>query len=119
MSDNEFKKSWTWYNYDEDTVRLTVKKHEKRIQNLKTVARQYFKTSPAESAEEQWVGMRPMMYDDLPVIDCAPRHRNLVIATGHGMTGISMAPSTGKLVTEIIVGRPPHLDPNPFSIKRF
>ena len=91
----------------------------KRIQNLKNVAREYLQDPVGEPILEEWVGMRPMTYDDLPVIDRAPRHRNLVVATGHGMTGISMAPSTGKLVAEIITGRTPHLDPAPFSIQRF
>jgi D-amino-acid dehydrogenase len=90
-----------------------------RLQNLKNVAREYLRDPIGEPVLEEWVGMRPMTYDDLPVIDYVPRHRNFVVATGHGMTGISMAPSTGKLVAEFIVGRPPHLDPNPFSIKRF
>jgi D-amino-acid dehydrogenase len=90
-----------------------------RLRNLKNVAREYLQDPVGEPVLEEGVGMRPMTYDDLPVIDTLPRYRNLVLATGHGTTGISMAPSTGKLVAEIIVGRTPHLDPNPFSIKRF
>jgi D-amino-acid dehydrogenase len=90
-----------------------------RLQNLKSVAREYLKNPVGEPVIEEWVGMRPMTYDDLPVIDTIPFHRNLVVATGHGMTGISMAPSTGKLVAEMIAGNAPHLDPSPFSIKRF
>jgi D-amino-acid dehydrogenase len=90
-----------------------------RLQNLKNVAREYLQDPVGEPVLEEWVGMRPMTYDDLPIIDCAPRHRNLFMATGHGMTGISMAPSTGKLVAEIITGCTPHLDPAPFSIQRF
>lgn len=90
-----------------------------RIQNLITVASEYLRDPVGEPILEEWVGMRPMTYDDLPVIDTIPFYRNLLVATGHGMTGISMAPSTGKLVAEMIVGRSPHLDPSPFSIKRF
>lgn len=92
--------------------------YEKRIQNLKTAASLYLKTPLAESAEEQWVGMRPMTYDDLPIIDWAPRQNNLILATGHGMMGISMAPSTGALVAELITGADPHIDPAPYSIRR-
>ena len=57
--------------------------------------------------------------DDLPIIDRAPNHPNLVVATGHGMQGISMATSTGKMVMEIITGRRPHIDPTAFGIQRF
>jgi D-amino-acid dehydrogenase len=81
-------------------------------------ARQYLKTPLAESTEEQWVGMRPVTYDDLPIIDWAPRQSNLILATGHGMMGISMAPSTGALVAELITGADPHIDPAPYSIRR-
>lgn len=90
-----------------------------RVENLKLAAREYLKEPLGETVEEEWVGMRPMTYDDLPVIDRAPRHRNLFVATGHGMMGITMAPSTGKLVAEIITGKSLHLDPAPFNIKRF
>ena len=59
-----------------------------------------------------------MTCDDLPIIDRVPHHRNLILATGHGMMGITMAPSTGRLVAEIITGADPHIDPTPYSIRR-
>ena len=91
----------------------------RRVQNLITGANEYLKAPVGESVMEEWVGMRPMVYDDLPIIDRAPNHPNLVVATGHGMQGISMATSTGKLVMEIITGRRPHIDPAAFGIRRF
>jgi len=39
--------------------------------------------------------------------------------TGHGMMGISLAPATGKLISELVAGRDPCLDVSPFSLKRF
>ena len=93
--------------------------HRERIENLKTAAREYLKTPPAETMQEEWIGLRPMTCDDLPIIDWAPGHKNLILATGHGMMGITMAPSTGRLVTELIAGSEPHVDPAPYSIKRF
>jgi D-amino-acid dehydrogenase len=91
----------------------------RRVQNLISGANEYLKEPVAEPVMEEWVGMRPMVYDDLPIIDRAPNHPNLVVATGHGMQGISMATSTGKLVAEIITGRRPHIDPTAFGIQRF
>jgi D-amino-acid dehydrogenase len=90
-----------------------------RIQNLKSVAGEYLKEPIGEPVIEEWVGMRPMVYDDLPIIGRPPNQRNLVIATGHGMSGISMATSTGKLVSEIIAGCEPHMDPTVFGVDRF
>jgi D-amino-acid dehydrogenase len=91
----------------------------RRVQNLITGANEYLKAPVGEPVMEEWVGMRPMVYDDLPIIDRAPNHPNLVVATGHGMQGISMATGTGKLVMEIITGRRPHIDPTAFGIQRF
>jgi D-amino-acid dehydrogenase len=90
-----------------------------RINNLASVAREYLKDPIEGPVVEEWVGMRPMIYDDLPIIDRAANLRNLVLATGHGMSGISMATSTGKLVAEIIAGRKPHIDPTAFRMNRF
>jgi D-amino-acid dehydrogenase len=91
----------------------------RRIQNLTSVANEYLREPVGEPVMEEWVGMRPMVYDDLPIIDRAPNHSNLIVATGHGMQGISMATSTGKLVTEIITGCRPHIDATAFGIQRF
>jgi D-amino-acid dehydrogenase len=90
-----------------------------RIQNLKSVAREYLIEPIGEPLHEEWVGMRPMVYDDLPIIGRPSSQRNLVIATGHGMSGISMATSTGKLVSEIITGCELHIDPTAFAVDRF
>lgn len=40
-------------------------------------------------------------------------------ADRHLMLGITTAPATGKLVSEIVCGAPPHIDPEPFSVRRF
>ena len=42
-----------------------------------------------------------------------------MIAAGHNMLGLSMAPATGKLIAELLAGDPPHVDPAPYSVKRF
>jgi D-amino-acid dehydrogenase len=42
-----------------------------------------------------------------------------MIAAGHNMLGISMAPATGRLVAEILCGERPHIDPSPYRISRF
>jgi D-amino-acid dehydrogenase len=90
-----------------------------RLRNLKTAAREYLKAPLGQAGVEEWAGLRPMTYDDLPVIDRADRFQNLFLATGHGMLGITAAPATGKLAAELICGNPPHIDPAPFSLRRF
>lgn len=90
-----------------------------RIQALKQAAGEYLRDPVGQPVVEEWTGLRPMTYDDLPVIGRVPRLRNLILATGHGMLGITTAPATGRLVAEIVCGAPPHIDPEPFSPGRF
>jgi D-amino-acid dehydrogenase len=90
-----------------------------RVQALKQAAGEYLSDPVGQPVVEEWTGLRPMTYDDLPVIGRAPRFRNLILATGHGMLGITTAPATGKLVAEIVSGVSPHIDPGPFSPGRF
>ena len=36
--------------------------------------------------------------------------RNLTIATGHAMMGLSLAPASGKLVSELLMGKKTSVD---------
>ncbi|GMU44818.1 MAG: FAD-dependent oxidoreductase [Xanthomonadales bacterium] len=72
-----------------------------------------------EATVEEWFGWRPMTFDDLPIIGAAPGHSNLWLATGHGMLGMSMSAATGLLVADLVCGRPPQLDPEPYAPTRF
>jgi len=91
----------------------------RRLQYLRQTAREYLTDALGDPVYEEWVGLRPMSYDDLPVIGWSPAHTNLMLATGHGMIGLSAAPSTGKLVAEMISGHDTHIDPAPYRIERF
>jgi D-amino-acid dehydrogenase len=90
-----------------------------RLNALKTAAGEYLKDPVGTPMIEEWTGLRPMTCDELPVIGRAPRFRDLILATGHGMLGVTTAPATGKLVAEIACGVPPHIDPRPFAPQRF
>ncbi len=63
-------------------------------------------------------GFRPYAPDHLPVIGPDPRVPGLWHATGHEGAGIGLAPATGRLLTELFIGVPPHLDPSPFRVDR-
>jgi D-amino-acid dehydrogenase len=55
----------------------------------------------------------------LPIIDRSPALDNVFIAAGHNMLGLSMAPATGRLVSEMLGGGPTFLDPKPYRVSRF
>src|SRR5262245_5355070 len=90
-----------------------------RIGYLREAAAYYLHAPAGEPVVETWYGWRPMTPDSRPVIDRSPALRNVVIAAGHNMLGLSMAPATGKLVAELLDGREPHIDPRPYSALRF
>ncbi len=93
--------------------------NRRRVDALKSAACAYLRQPLGQPILEEWAGLRPMTYDDLPVIGRAPGVANLLLATGHGMLGVTTAPATGKLVAEMICGEPPHIDPSPFRVERF
>ena len=63
-------------------------------------------------------GLRPVTPDGLPYIGRTSQYNNLTFATGHAMMGWSMAPATGKLVSEIISDQKPSLNLAPFHVQR-
>ncbi len=93
--------------------------NHRRLGNLETSAALYLQPPTGRQVTERWSGLRPMSVDDLPIIDRMPGATNLYVATGHGMLGLSTATGTGHLVTDMILGRRPPLDPAPYSIARF
>ncbi len=73
---------------------------------------------------EAWAGLRPATPDDLPLLGelsnlngvAGPRH---LIAAGHFRNGILLAPATAVLMADLIEGRQPPVDLEPFSPSRF
>lgn len=68
---------------------------------------------------DPWVGLRPCSPDGLPYLGRAPKIPNLVIATGHAMMGLSLAPVTGRLVADLISDNKPSIDLSQLAPSRF
>jgi D-amino-acid dehydrogenase len=66
-----------------------------------------------------WAGLRPCAPDGLPVIGRPAALGGVVLATGHAMKGLSLAPVTGRVVAELVGGETPSHDLGPFSPDRF
>jgi D-amino-acid dehydrogenase len=67
---------------------------------------------------EPWFGTRPCMPDMLPVIGAAARHKGLWLNFGHGHQGLTLGPTTGRLIAELMSGEPPIVDPFPYRPDR-
>jgi D-amino-acid dehydrogenase len=92
-----------------------------RVQAVQKALRTYFPDIDPHSLEllEIWQGLRPCSPDGLPYLGRTSRFDNVIIATGHGMLGISLAPITGKIVSQLSSNQQPSLNIAPLSIERF
>lgn len=90
-----------------------------RLGILRDGAAHYLKTPDSEPVQEEWWGWRPMVFDGNPIIDFVPAAKNLMVAAGHGMLGLSMATGTGKLVAEMLSNDKTHVDAKAYSLSRF
>lgn len=68
---------------------------------------------------KQWMGVRPSMPDTLPVIGRAPSHPRIFYAFGHGHLGLTQSAATARIIRDLVLGRPPPIDPQPYRAQRF
>ncbi len=66
-----------------------------------------------------WMGHRPALPDSLPAIGALPGHPNVLTAFGHGHTGLTGAPMTGRIIASLIAGTPLNVDVTPYRPGRF
>ena len=72
-----------------------------------------------DGAVSQWMGCRPSLPDSLPVIGRSPHFERLYYAFGHGHLGLTEGAITGKLIAELVAGKPTSIDIDPYRIDRF
>ncbi len=84
----------------------------RRVRSIIEAATRYYPDLAAADFDgiEPWQGLRPCSPDGLPYLGRTSRVSNLFLATGHAMMGVSLAPISGKLVTQLIAGEPPDID---------
>jgi len=67
----------------------------------------------------RWTGNRPSLPDGLPVLGAAPKYDNAYFAFGNSHFGMSAGPVMGKVIAEIVAGKPTSIDVAPFAPDRF
>jgi D-amino-acid dehydrogenase len=77
--------------------------HMKRVEGIVNAIPQYYPelNTSMPKKERIWYGFRPCSPDGLPYLGYSKKIKNLIIAGGHGMMGISLGPATGKVVAEL------------------
>jgi len=92
---------------------------DRRVHQLAAAAEQFIEMPRARAVRQKWTGWRPMTWDSLPIIGRTRRVRNALVAAGHNMLGMTLAPATGRLIAELATQRTPFIDAVPFSPDRF
>ena len=65
-----------------------------------------------------WTGLRPMTPDGTPVVGGSP-YPNLYLATGHGTLGWTMAAGTGRVIADLMSGKPTEISLDGLTIDRY
>jgi D-amino-acid dehydrogenase len=101
--------------------KINSKINMNRVKGIVESTSKYFpELKPAmPEVESVWYGFRPCSPDGIPYIGRVNSYQNLVVATGHGMMGISLGPGTGKLISEILNHQKTSLETDIYSPSRY
>jgi len=89
------------------------------IQRIENSVREYIVLDEKLDIKETWAGLRPVTPDGMPIIGRSSRCKNLIVATGHAMLGLSLGPGTGQVVAELVNGQTPSFSLIPMRLDRF
>jgi glycine/D-amino acid oxidase-like deaminating enzyme len=100
--------------FDGDNPRFDPRRVDAIIASMRT-----FINLDYDAPFDTWAGSRPMSPDGLPLLGRPDGYVNLVVAAGHGMYGLSLAPATALALTELIVDGTSGTDLADFNPDRF
>jgi D-amino-acid dehydrogenase len=90
----------------------------RRINAIVAAAHPYLKSADWQGRTSEWMGSRVLTPDGLPAIGRIPGTRRVILATGHNMLGLMLAPATGQMVTDILTADTPSDAARPFDPHR-
>jgi len=91
---------------------------EPRRRTLEHVVTDLFPKGGDVSRASFWCGLRPMTPDGTPIVGPTPL-ANLLLATGHGTLGWTMAAGTGRVIADLVSGRKPQIDISGLTMARY
>ena len=86
--------------------------------DLRAIAYRLCPILRAAEVERSWAGLRPGSVDSKPYLGFAPDLANVIIATGHKRAGLQLAPATAEVIADLVLGRAPRVDLDPFRLDR-
>jgi D-amino-acid dehydrogenase len=93
---------------------LTVS--QRRVEAIRTGGERWLRRLRSRKLLATGAGLRPCLPDGLPAIG---RRGRVIVATGHAMKGVALAPVTGRLVAQLVAGEQPDHDLALFRPDRF
>jgi len=96
----------------------SLKLRQGRRDTLDHVVTDLFPRGGDITKAEFWTGLRPMTPDGTPIIG-PTRYRNLYLSTGHGTLGWTMAAGSGRVMADVISGRPPEISLDGLTLERY
>ncbi|HMO48620.1 MAG TPA: D-amino acid dehydrogenase [Rubrivivax sp.] len=91
---------------------------EARRATLEHVVTDLFPQGGDVSQASFWCGLRPMTPDGTPIVGATPLP-DLLLATGHGTLGWTMAAGTGRVIADLVSGRTPEIDIKGLAMARY
>ncbi|MBL8329842.1 MAG: D-amino acid dehydrogenase [Rubrivivax sp.] len=91
---------------------------EARRATLEHVVTDLFPAGGDVSKATFWCGLRPMTPDGTPIVGPTPL-KNLLLATGHGTLGWTMAAGTARVLADLVSGRQPEIDVSALAMSRY
>jgi D-amino-acid dehydrogenase len=92
-----------------------------RVANLRGLLQRLFPAYAATLRDEDvqpWTGLRPMCADGVCLVG-ATRLPGLFLHTGHGHLGWTQTPGSGRLLADLMLGRPTEIDAAPYAPARW
>lgn len=92
-----------------------------RVKGIFEAINRYYPDFDAKFPQETeiWKGLRPCSPDGLPYIGFAPGYSNVLVNSGHSMMGISLAPASGKIISELHQQKDTALELKGFEVDRY
>ncbi|MGE8514666.1 MAG: NAD(P)/FAD-dependent oxidoreductase [Chryseobacterium culicis] len=97
--------------------KINMKRVEGIVRSIPKYLPDFQMEIPKES--EIWLGYRPCAPDGLPYLGQSSKLKNLIIAGGGGMMGLSLGPIFGKTVSELANDQKPTVEIKIFNPERF
>ncbi|MCU0968339.1 MAG: D-amino acid dehydrogenase [Rubrivivax sp.] len=92
--------------------------HAARRRTLEHVVADLFPRGGDVARASFWCGLRPMTPDGTPIVGPTP-YANLLLATGHGTLGWTMAAGTARVIADLVSGREPEIGIDGLTMARY